>query len=91
MEYLNLVFDQYEVSEANYICVTRNADIAPDDESLEVTEDFRYLMKQTLHKRRRIGGGKAGDCRKAENRRWKSISVRNLRFLRNRSSVPGCP
>ena len=54
MEYLNLVFEQYEVSEANYICVTRNADIAPDDESLEVTEDFRYLMKQTLHKRRRM-------------------------------------
>ena len=54
MEYLNLVFDQYEVSEANYICVTRNADIAPDDESLEVTEDFRYLMKETLHKRRRM-------------------------------------
>ncbi len=54
MEYLNLVFDQYEVSEANYICVTRNADIAPDDESLEVTEDFRCLMKQTLHKRRRM-------------------------------------
>ena len=54
MEYLNLVFDQYEVSETNYICVTRNADIAPDDESLEVTEDFRCLMKQTLHKRRRM-------------------------------------
>ena len=54
MEYLNLVFDQYEVSDANYICVTRNADIAPDDESLEVTDDFRYLMKETLHKRRRM-------------------------------------
>ena len=46
MEYLNLVFDQYEVSEANYICVTRNADIAPGRRGpLEVTEDFRYLMK----------------------------------------------
>ena len=54
LEYLNLVFDQYEVSEGNYICVTRNADIAPDDESLDVTEDFRFLMKQTLHKRRRM-------------------------------------
>ena len=54
MEHLDLVFGQYEVSERNYICVTRNADIAPDDESLEVTDDFRYLMKQTLHKRRRM-------------------------------------
>lgn len=54
MEYLDLVFEQYEVSDKNYICVTRNADIAPDDEALEVTDDFRYLMRQTLHKRRKM-------------------------------------
>lgn len=54
MEYLNLVFVQYEVTEKNYICVTRNADIAPDDEALEVNDDFRYLMKQTLHKRKKM-------------------------------------
>ena len=54
MEYLNLVFPQYEVSEQNYICVTRNADVAPEDEALEVNDDFRYLMQQTLHKRRRM-------------------------------------
>ena len=35
MEYLDLVFDQYEVSDPNYICVTRNADVSPDDEALE--------------------------------------------------------
>ena len=54
MEYLELVFGQYAVSDKNYICVTRNADIAPDDEALEVNDDFRYLMKQTLHKRKRM-------------------------------------
>ncbi|QDW74143.1 polyphosphate kinase 1 [Lachnospiraceae bacterium KGMB03038] len=54
MEYLSLVFPQYEVSDPNYICVTRNADVAPDDEALEVEEDFRKLMKKTLHKRRRM-------------------------------------
>ena len=31
----------------NYICVTRNADIAPDDEALADNEDFRYIMKET--------------------------------------------
>ena len=31
MEYLHLVFDQYEVSDPNYICVTRNADVEMDD------------------------------------------------------------
>ncbi len=54
LEHLDLVFSKYEVSDANYICVTRNADIAPDDEALDVSDDFRYLMKETLHKRRRM-------------------------------------
>lgn len=54
MEYLDIVFPQYEVSEQNYMCVTRNADVAPEDEALEVNDDFRYLMQQTLHKRRRM-------------------------------------
>lgn len=54
MEYLDIVFEQYEVADPNYICVTRNADIAPDDEALEVTDDFRILMKNTLHKRRKM-------------------------------------
>ena len=54
MEHLDLVFEKYQVSNPNYICVTRNADIAPDDEALEVSDDFRYLMKETLHKRRRM-------------------------------------
>ena len=54
MEYLHLVFDQYEVSDPNYICVTRNADVSPNDEALEVTDDFRKLMQNTLHQRRRM-------------------------------------
>lgn len=54
MEYLDLVFSQYEVSDKNYICVTRNGDVSPDDEALEVNDDFRYLMRQTIHKRRRM-------------------------------------
>ena len=54
MEYLDVVFDKYEVSNKNYICVTRNADVSPDDEALEINEDFRLLMQETLHKRRRM-------------------------------------
>ena len=54
MEYLDVVFDKYEVSNKNYICVTRNADVSPDDEALEINDDFRLLMKETLHKRRRM-------------------------------------
>ena len=54
MEYLEVIFDKYEVSDKNYICVTRNADISPDDESLDINDDFRVLMKKTLSKRRRM-------------------------------------
>lgn len=54
MEYLEVVFDKYEVSNKNYICVTRNADVSPDDEALEINDDFRLLMQETLHKRRRM-------------------------------------
>lgn len=54
MEYLELVFEQYEVSNKNYICVTRNADISPDDEAYSDNEDFRHIMQETLHKRRRM-------------------------------------
>ena len=54
LEYLELVFDQYQVSDKNYICVTRNADIAPNDELMADNEDFRLVMQETLHKRRRM-------------------------------------
>ena len=54
MEYLDIVFEQYQVSEKNYICVTRNADVSPDDEAYADNEDFRFVMKETLHKRRKM-------------------------------------
>ena len=43
MEYLDVVFDKYEVSNKNYICVTRNADVSPDDEALEINDDCRRM------------------------------------------------
>lgn len=53
-EYLEDIFEQYEVSESNYICVTRNADISADDEARDINEDFRSRMKVALHKRKRM-------------------------------------
>ncbi len=54
VEYLELIFEQYQVSDKNYICVTRNADISPDDEAHADNADFRYVMKKALHKRRKM-------------------------------------
>lgn len=54
LEYLGDIFEQYEVSEENYICVTRNADISADDEARDINEDFRARMKVALHKRKRM-------------------------------------
>ncbi|MFI3170918.1 MAG: polyphosphate kinase 1 [Eubacteriales bacterium] len=54
LEYLEDIFELYEVSGKNYICVTRNADISADDEALDINEDFRSRMKVALHKRKRM-------------------------------------
>ena len=54
MEYLDIIFEKYTVTEKNYICVTRNADISPDDDTHDINEDFRNRMLETLHKRRRL-------------------------------------
>ena len=57
LEYVDEVFDMYNVVEKNYICVTRNADIditTEDDDSFDIDEDFRYMMKKILSKRERL-------------------------------------
>lgn len=54
MEYLELIFEKYEVTDRNYVCVTRNADISPDDETFDIYDDFRQRMQKLLHKRRRL-------------------------------------
>ncbi|MDD3360453.1 MAG: polyphosphate kinase 1 [Hespellia sp.] len=54
MEYMELVFEKYAVSDKNYICVTRNADISPDDDAYADNDDFRFIMKQTLSRRRKM-------------------------------------
>ncbi len=52
--YAQDAFGSYEVVNKNCICVTRNADIHPDDESFEDVDDFRSTMKKLLHKRKRL-------------------------------------
>lgn len=52
MEYLDLIFEGYQILDENYVCVTRNADISPEDDSFDANEDFRYRMQKTLKKRR---------------------------------------
>ncbi len=59
MEYILLnfaqdMFGKYEIIEKNCMCITRNADIHPDDEAYVVSMDFRTLMKKALNKRRRL-------------------------------------
>lgn len=54
LEYLEDIFVDYDVTEKNYICVTRNADISADDEARDINEDFRSRMKVALHKRKRM-------------------------------------
>ena len=53
-EHARDIFHMYEVQEANYICVTRNADINIEDEIFDVDQDFRKTMKKILNKRKRL-------------------------------------
>lgn len=48
------VFKKCEILEKNIICITRNADISPDDEAYIEIDDFRSKMKKLLLKRRRL-------------------------------------
>lgn len=48
------IFKPYEVLEHVQFCVTRNADINPDDEVFDIDSDFREKMKKMLNRRRRL-------------------------------------
>ena len=55
LEYIDTLFEMYEIAVKNIICVTRNADINYEEEGGEEIEgDFRFLMKKLLKKRRRL-------------------------------------
>lgn len=53
-EFAHKLFDMYSMVDRAIICVTRNADISPDDEAPEVGEDYLKHMKKTLKKRARL-------------------------------------
>ena len=48
------VFRNYDVVEKVVFCVTRNADITPNDEAYEVDEDFRAQMQKLLRARTKL-------------------------------------
>lgn len=91
LEHLDLVFPRYEISDRNYICVTRNADITPDDEALEINDDFRYMMKKTLHKRRRMAVVRLETAEKLspENERYfcEKFNIRREQIFRTKMSM----
>lgn len=54
MEYAEKLFDRYTVADKAVISVTRNADIAPEDEAYDVEQDFRQHMRKIVKKRARL-------------------------------------
>ncbi len=54
LDQVSRIFQGYKVVEAALFCVTRNADITPNDEAFEVDEDFRTQMKKLLRSRTRL-------------------------------------
>ncbi|MGI6737696.1 MAG: polyphosphate kinase 1 [Anaerovoracaceae bacterium] len=53
-EFTDVVFDTYTLVEKVCICITRNADIHAEDEDVEVTDDFRNVMKRMVKDRKRL-------------------------------------
>ena len=51
LQFADLVFERYEVSEKLVVCVTRNADIDTDEGLYDADLDFRQHMKIILKKR----------------------------------------
>lgn len=52
--YAEEVFPAYPVLSRNIFCVTRNADISPEDEEFAPTGDFREKMKKLVKQRSRL-------------------------------------
>ncbi len=79
LEFTNQIFGQFVITDQAVICVTRNADISPEDEAYDVDMDFRQHMRKIMKKRTRLApvrlevqGGKDGKlaeylCAAAEN------------------------
>ena len=53
-EYLEHLFPGYNCVERVQLCLTRNADITTDEESVDYFGDFREKMQKVLGKRRRL-------------------------------------
>lgn len=54
LEYCDEMFENYSVEEKSILCITRSADINPDDEIYESTDDYRSHMKKIIKMRGRL-------------------------------------
>lgn len=54
LEFIDSLFGKYQMIEKLCISVTRNADIAPEDDPLKENIDIRNQMKKLLHLRKRL-------------------------------------
>lgn len=54
LEYAELIFEMYSLTEKTIICVTRNADIDTDEGLYDADIDFRQHMRKILKKRARL-------------------------------------
>lgn len=53
-EFCDVLFENYTIEAKTILCVTRSADINPDDEIYENTSDYREHMRQIIRMRSRL-------------------------------------
>lgn len=88
LDNLKRVFDPYGVAEKNCVCVTRNADIAPQDEGFDVDDDFRCQMQKLLHKRKRMAVVRL-ECAAPLSEALSAFLCKRCHVAPPRSSSPG--
>ena len=105
--YADSVFEMYSTLEKVVFCVTRNADINPDDEPFAPDGreiDLRAKMEKLLRERRRRGACRAHQralcrvvpqalryLRRTDLRLLRGAAVHGLRLLARRASAGGTP
>lgn len=71
------IFSSYTITDKCVFCVTRNADINPEDEAYEMKADFRMLMKELLKKRKRLAAVRL-EIRESVSEEFKSYLCEKL-------------
>ena len=81
MYFCDELFENYTVEEKAVLCITRSADINPDDEIYESTDDYRTHMKKIIKMRARLKPVRL-EIEGNRHKEIKKIPLRTFKYFR---------